>query len=96
MFLKFGHIARPVESLREVNVWQGEETDLMEFEGATTRRKVKKTRLRLEFTDGSAWSFELKPQPKDREEFLKKFLRALNGRVIVDVPKLVERLVEKR
>ena len=96
MFLKFAHIARHIESLREVNIWQGEETEFTEFEGTTTRKKVKKTRLRLEFTDGSAWSFELKPEPEDREIFLKKFLRALKGRVIVDVPKLVERLVEKR
>ncbi len=95
MFLKFGHIARPLESLREVNVWEGEETEYTEVEGTTTRKKVKKTKLRLEFADGSAWSFELKPEPKDREIFLKKFLRALNGRVIVDVPKLVERMIEK-
>ena len=94
MFLKFNHTARPLESLKEVNVWYQEDVKLRRVEGTTVRQKVKKLKLRLEFSDGSAWQFDL-PEEIDREKFLKKFLQTINRRTITDVPEVVEKLVKE-
>ncbi len=93
MFLKFGHTARPLEALKEINVWYQEDVRLKHVKGTTVKKKHPKLKLRLEFSDGSAWSFDL-PDGIDREEFLRKFLKTINRRVITDVPEVVEKLVK--
>ena len=94
MFLKLGHTARPLETLKEVNVWYQSDVNFNHVEGAQVKSRIKKLKLRLEFADGSAWSFDL-PEETDREEFLKKFLREIRRkRGIADVPEVVEKLVK--
>ena len=93
MFLKFGHTARPIESLKEISVRYEDDVEFTEVEEVQVKRKVKKLRLRLEFTDGSAWSFDL-PDWIDREKFLKWFLKGINRRTITDVPEVVEKLTK--
>ena len=94
MFLKFGHTARPLEALKEINVWYQEDVRLKHVEGTTVKKKHPKLKLRIEFSDGSAWSFDL-PDEIDREELLKRFLREVNKRVITDVPEVVNGLIKK-
>ncbi len=93
MFLKFGHTARPLEMLKEVNVWYQSDVSFNQVEGAPVKNKIKKLKLRLEFSDGSAWQFDL-PDGIDREKFLKKFLQTINRRTITNVPEVVEKLVK--
>jgi len=94
MFLKFGHTARPVESLKEINLWYQEGVKLRTVEGTPVMKTKKVLRLRLEFSDGSAWSFDL-PDGIDRERFLERFCREINRRVVTDVSELVEKLKRK-
>jgi len=93
MFLKFGHTARPLESLKEINVWYQDEVRLRHVEGVPVKKKTPRLKLRLEFSDGSAWSFDL-PDGIDRERFLERFCREINRRVITNVPEIVEKLTK--
>ncbi len=95
MFLKFGHTARPLETLKEISVWYQTDVNFNLVEGAPVKNRIKKLKLRLEFSDGSAWQFDL-PEEIDREKFLKKFLREIRRkRGIADVPEVVEKLIKE-
>ena len=94
MFLKFGHTARPLETLKEISVWYQTDVNFNPVEDAPVKNRIKKLKLRLEFIDGSAWQFDL-PDGIDREKFLKKFLQTINRRTITDVPEVVEKLVKE-
>ena len=94
MFLKFGHTARPLETLKEVSLWYQTDVNFNQVEGAPVKNRIEKLKLRLEFIDGSAWQFDL-PDGIDREKFLKKFLKTINRRTITDVPEVVEKLIKE-
>jgi len=95
MFLKLDNSAVPIESVRQISVWYSDDISVEYVEDAPVRRKRKTLKLRIEFIDGSAWQIDLKPQPKDREAFLEKFLKEINKRVVTDVPAVVKKLLEK-
>lgn len=95
MFLKFENSARPLEAVEEILVWKEKVAEFQKTSAGEVRRTVEKLRLRIAFRDGSAWSVDLKPQPKDREKFLEMFLKEINKRVITNVPQVVKRLIEK-
>ena len=96
MFLKLEHTARPLGDLREVNVWYQEDVKLENVEGSLIRRKVNKLKLRLEFSDGSAWNFDL-PDEIDREKFLVDFIKKIEAgkQVVIDVPEVVRELTKE-
>ena len=95
MFLKFGSSAVPLEQVRQISIWYGDDVEVKYAEDTSVRKKVKKLKLRIEFSDRSAWNIDLSPEPKDREAFLEKLLREINRRVVTDVPAVVKRLLEK-
>ncbi len=95
MFLKFENSAVPIEQVRQITVWYAKDVQLHTVEGTPVRKSTQKLKLTIQFSDGSAWNIDLKPEPKDREAFLEKFLREINKRVVTDVPVVVKKLLEK-
>jgi len=62
MFLKFGNSAVPLEHVRQISIWYREDTEVKYVEDTSVRKKVKKLKLRIEVSDGSAWNIDLSPE----------------------------------
>ncbi len=90
-FLKFGNTVRPFENLCEICLYY---QDDIQYIGDIPIKRGKKLTLQLKFNDGSSWAFDL-PKEMDREIFIQKFVKEMNKVLIFDVPKTIEKILQK-